>query len=274
MNKKILGTLFIASIAIIITGCTTSQQETQEPQAQNIIKMDEGYIVDPSDNVHSRDLLENIEKGELSEEEKNGLILMREEEKLAHDVYTVLYEKWGQKTFNNIARSEQTHTDTVKVLLDKYDVKDPVVDNTIGVFTSPQMQSLYDDLVAQGNKSLTDALTVGITIEDLDIKDLDKLLQETDNEDIQTAYQNLIKGSRNHMRAFERQLEKNGQSYDPQYITEEMYEQIITGDQERGGVDATGKNMQTEDEVMRGPGMRQGSGMHRNPGSSGTQEQL
>lgn len=259
MNKKILGTLFVASIVTIFTGCTTSQQEAQEQQSQNVVSMDEGYIVDPNDHVHSRDLLESIEKSELSEAEKDGLILMREEEKLAHDVYTVLYEKWSQKTFNNIARSEQTHTDTVKVLLDKYSVEDPVTDNTIGVFTSPQMQSLYDDLVEQGNKSLIDALTVGITIEDLDIKDLDKLLQETDNEDIQTAYQNLIKGSRNHMRAFERQLEKNGKSYKPQYITKEMYEQIITGEQEHGGVDATGKSIQMENEIRRDPGMRRHS---------------
>ncbi|MEA3323141.1 MAG: DUF2202 domain-containing protein [Patescibacteria group bacterium] len=263
MNKKILGTLFVMSLVVIVTGCTTSQQETQEQQLQNVVSMNEGYVVDPSDNVHSRNLLENIEKSELSEEEKNGLILMREEEKLAHDVYTVLYEKWGQKTFNNIARSEQTHTDTVKVLLDKYEIADPVVSNEVGMFAAPEMQKLYDDLVAKGSVSLVEALTVGAIVEDLDISDLNKLLAETDNEDIQIAYQNLNKGSRNHLRAYVRQLERNGGEYTPQYISQVEYDKIIAGEQERGSVDAKGQGQ--------GQGSQNGQGRrgHGNGGGQG-----
>jgi hypothetical protein len=44
-------------------------------------------------------------------EEAASLQFMREEEKLAHDVYVTLYEQWGLRVFNNISRSEQQHTE-------------------------------------------------------------------------------------------------------------------------------------------------------------------
>jgi hypothetical protein len=75
---------------------------------------------------------------------------MREEEKLARDVYTMLGNIWGTKIFSNIASSEQTHTDAVKVLLARYAITDPVVNDTIGVFTSKTMQDLYNTMTAQG----------------------------------------------------------------------------------------------------------------------------
>ena len=79
----------------------------------------------------------------------------------------------------------------------------------------------------------------------LDISDLNKLLVETDNEDIQIAYQNLNKGSRNHLRAYVRILERNGGEYTPQYISQVEYDEIIAGDQERGNVGAQGQLQNT-----------------------------
>ena len=56
----------------------------------------------------------------LSQEEINGLIHMRIEEKLARDVYTVLGERWNARVFLNIKLSEQTHMEAVRRLLNKY----------------------------------------------------------------------------------------------------------------------------------------------------------
>jgi hypothetical protein len=109
---------------------------------------------------------------DLSAEEEIGLTKMREEEKLARDVYQVLYEKWGAQVFGNITQSEQRHMDAIKALLDKYNLPDPVTDPSVGAFTSPEMQELYEKLVAQGEQSLVEALKVGATIEDLDLYDL------------------------------------------------------------------------------------------------------
>ncbi len=89
--------------------------------------------------------------GQLSEQEAADLAYMREEEKLAHDVYVALYEEWGQPTFSNIAKSEQTHTDAIKTLLDRYGVVDPTVGKAVGEFTDPRLQELYTTLVAQGS---------------------------------------------------------------------------------------------------------------------------
>ena len=171
---------------------------------------------------------------DLSAEEEIGLTKMREEEKLARDVYQVLYEKWGAQVFGNITQSEQRHMDAIKALLDKYNLPDPVTDPSVGVFTSPEMQELYEKLVAQGEQSLVEALKVGATIEDLDLYDLYELLDQTDNADIQRVYENLAKGSRNHLRAFTTQLSLNGVTYEAQFLTQEQVDDIITSPRERG----------------------------------------
>lgn len=158
--------------------------------------------------------------------EKADLLYMREEEKLAHDVYLALYNKWKHRTFGNIARSEQQHTNAIKQLLDKYGIEDPAV-NSVGLFTDPDLQSLYNELVAAGTVSLTAAFRVGATIEDLDIYDLKDCLSATDNSDIEIVYGNLTKGSENHLKTFVSQLARYGETYQAQYLSEEEIEDIV-----------------------------------------------
>jgi len=184
-------------------------------------------------------LVASLPAQDLSTEEEVGLTKMREEEKLARDVYQVLYEKWGARVFGNITQSEQRHMDAIKALLDKYNLPDPVTDPSVGAFTSPEMQELYDKLVAQGEQSLVEAYKVGATIEDLDLYDLYELLEQTDNTDIQQVYANLAKGSRNHLRAFTTQLSLNGVTYEAQFLTQEQVDDIITSPMERGPAGST-----------------------------------
>ncbi len=148
----------------------------------------------------------NSKVGSLSNEEINGLVRMREEEKLARDVYLILHQKWNARVFSNITGSEQTHTSRVKVLLDKYNIPDPVTDDSVGAFTNPSMKKLFDDLTAQGMISLEEALKVGVLIEEMDIKDLDQEIAKTSNAEIINVYQNLKGGSENHLRAFSSNL--------------------------------------------------------------------
>lgn len=152
---------------------------------------------------------------------------MRQEEMLARDVYNELYKKWNLKIFDNIAKSEQTHMDTVLVLLQTYGYQDPINPDQPGQYASAELQNIYDQLIAQGSSSLTDALEVGAIIEDLDINDLNKYLQSVDNEDIRVAYQNLQKGSRNHLRAFARQLGRDGIMYEAHFISETELNDIL-----------------------------------------------
>lgn len=144
---------------------------------------------------------------QLSEADVNNILWMREEEKLARDVYLVLYEKWGAEMFANISESEQQHMDAVKRLIQIYGLDDPVVDNTIGQFTNPVLGELYVTLLTSGEVSLQEALNVGITIEELDIEDLNNALAVTSVRNIQRVFMNLLNGSYNHLAAFEACLE-------------------------------------------------------------------
>jgi len=140
--------------------------------------------------------------GALSEHEQQALAYMREEEKLARDVYAALYAKWGITQFRTIAESESRHMASVKRLLDGYGLTDPVAVDTPGVFVNDELQATYDRLVAQGTRSVEEAFQVGVTIEQLDIADLRKLIDRTDGPDIGRVMQNLLRGSRNHLAAF------------------------------------------------------------------------
>ena len=142
----------------------------------------------------------------LSPVEAQGLLFMREEEKLARDVYAVLYQTWGLPIFQNIMQSESQHMAAIKTLLDRYGLVDPATPDQPGVFQNSALQALYAQLIASGSTSQRNALLVGKLIEETDIADLQLHLTETNHSDIRTVYSNLLKGSENHLKAFTKQL--------------------------------------------------------------------
>ena len=139
--------------------------------------------------------------GGVTKEEAAGLAWMREEEKLARDVYLAMYAKWGASIFGRISRSEQMHMNAVKGRLDRYGLPDPA-SAQLGVFNEPTFRDLYPALIARGSQSLSAALQVGIEVENLDINDLKTRLAQTNHADIQQAYNMLLMGSYMHLRAF------------------------------------------------------------------------
>jgi hypothetical protein len=170
----------------------------------------------------------------LSEAEKNSLIFMREEEKLARDVYKALFTKWNTAIFSNIASSEQTHMDAILMLLNKYELADPVGVNGPGIFNNQVLQNLYNQLILRGNLSIAGAYKVGAGIEELDISDLTTALVSVDNQDIIMVYSNLTKGSRNHLRSFYKKVLWIGETYTPQYLTPAAFDAIINSPMETG----------------------------------------
>jgi len=176
----------------------------------------------------------SLPKEPLNPVELSSLSFMREEEKLARDVYITLYNKWGVNIFTNISSSEQTHMDAILMLLNKYSLIDPVGSNGVGVFANTTLQTLYNQLVAKGSASVLDAYKVGATIEDLDIFDLKTALISIDNQDIRLVYDMLTKGSRNHMRSFYKNILNVGGTYTPQYITQAEFDAIINSAMETG----------------------------------------
>jgi hypothetical protein len=205
-----------------------------EPEKDAIVNVDEsGNTQVDASSLASQ--LADLPMGELTDEEEAGLLLMREEEKLARDVYNKLFELHAKKIFENIANSEQTHTDAVKALLERYDIIDPLAEDVAGQFNNIDLQMIYDQLVALGTPSLLDALRVGATVEELDIFDIARLQEQlVNNDDIDLVYENLLKGSRNHLRSFYKQIQNENADYEPVYISQEEFDAIVNSEMERG----------------------------------------
>ncbi len=215
MLKKFVQFIVLGSFALSLMAFTPAPMGT-------IASTGVAFSTPPSVDIQTTTVL--------SDAEIASLLLMREEEKLAHDVYIYLYEKWNLNTFENIAASEQTHTDEIKTLLDAYGLADPAAGKAAGVFTNPEMQKLYDSLIQQGSKSLSDAIKVGGAIEEIDILDLRKAASSITREDIKIVFTNLENGSENHLSAFAGTLERQtGETYQPQYMTAEEYQAAIAG---------------------------------------------
>jgi hypothetical protein len=148
-----------------------------------------------------------VQAADLTLEVKNKLIYIREEEKLARDVYLFLNNIWGSRIFKNISDSEQTHMNQIKTLLDRYGVLDPAAGYGAGVFNNSEIQALYNNLIQQGSQSLVSAFQVGVLIEQMDIEDLDEGISLTVRNDIKTILGNLRSASFNHLGAFQSKLE-------------------------------------------------------------------
>ncbi|MFB9960710.1 DUF2202 domain-containing protein [Agromyces bracchium] len=132
-----------------------------------------------------------------------ALTYLIEEEKLAHDVYVVLGDLWGAQVFSNIVGSETTHQELVAPLLSARGIDDPR-SSDVGVFTDPDLQALYDELIARGSTSLEEAIRVGIAIEEKDLADLGAAIAAEDEADVISVLERLYVGSENHLASFER----------------------------------------------------------------------
>ena len=173
--------------------------------------------------------------------EAKTLQFMHEEEKLAQDVYLTLYKKWNVQAFSNIAGAEQRHQNRLKRLLDQYNIPSTIQSSQVGIFTNPELATMYKQLTTQGLSSLEAALKVGGMIEELDIMDLQKAIAESSRADVDQTYQHLMRGSRNHLRAFARQYKQRlGVTYKAQLMPEDEVNAIISSEPERGG--AQGKH--------------------------------
>lgn len=212
--------------------------------------------------------------GTLTAQERNDLTLMREEEKLARDVYIALNKKWGATIFANISRAESKHMQAIAGLLNRYQIPDPVVSNTPGRFTNPRFQQLYQLLVKEGSVTGVDALKVGLKIEEMDIADLRVAIQASNNNNIKQVFRNLEQGSRNHLRAFASQLQKAGGTYASTQLSQNEFNEIANskpgqgGNRGQQGNQVRGQRSQGSGNgrVQRGRGNAQGSGGNNNKG--------
>jgi hypothetical protein len=184
--------------------------------------------------------------------EKMHLFFMREEEKLARDVYTTLSTMYPNSViFGKIDNSEQVHTTAVKAMIEKYGHEDPNTNDNVGVYTGEDygwyFAEKYNLLVERATISELEALYVGAFIEELDMMDINQCPQVivdanngindvsecgriyTNNPDIQRLYGSLLNGSDNHMEGYVRNIEKHiGKgNYQAQVMSQEQVDEVL-----------------------------------------------
>ena len=237
--KKYTIFFVLIIMTVAVSACGNTPEQVIEPQVITTVVAEDQQVGNTNNSTTKGTgqgpVYSAVQIGTLTEDEAAGLLFMREDEKLAHDVYMALYEQWGQPIFKNIAASEQIHTEIVKTLLDKYEIPDPAEISAPRQFSDQDLQALYDQLVEMGSASLADALMVGTAVEEIDILDLEKYISQTELSDITQVYENLLAGSRNHLRSFVTTLERQtGETFQPQYLSPEAYQEIISGSFETG----------------------------------------
>ncbi len=189
---------------------------------------------------------------ELSDAEILDIKYLREEEKLARDVYLALGEIWDVPIFANIAQAESRHMAAVEQLIDRYGLEDPVGDHDRGEFEDESLAGLYQQLVDAGSVSLLDAYKVGAKIEEMDIDDLQQASLETERAEMERLYESLERGSRNHLRAFDTQIVAAGETYQAEFLSQAEYDAIAASARERGsgqGSQGQGRRANTNDRI-------------------------
>lgn len=205
MNKKAViaasaaaGIVVVAAIGGGFYAATSLFAPTQNQSAEVSSKKPEPVKSPPIE-----------EPNELSQDAQmrvnEQILYLIEEEKLAHDVYLTLGNLWGNQIFFNIQSSEVSHQNQVVALLTLYGLADPR-SSQVGVFANPDLQKLYDQLIAQGSQSVTEAFKAGVAIEETDIADLQLAIDSTQDPELLDVLQTLKRGSENHLQAFNRQL--------------------------------------------------------------------
>ena len=207
--KKLIGATTLVVTALLLSGCATTATTGADPQ---VIKPSESASAQSSAEASAAPEVSALPKAPVvdkgiatADATESQLVYLIEEEKLAHDVYTAMFDLWGSRVFGNILKSEETHQSQVLTVMNTRDIADPRK-TQLGVFVNSDLQDLYNQLIAKGSKSALDAYEVGVAIEELDIDDLTKMLATAKDADVIAMMENLRKGSENHLRAFNNQI--------------------------------------------------------------------
>jgi hypothetical protein len=222
-----------AIVLVVLAGCG-DLWPTREPEGPaNVTRVDErGYTDVDLDALASA--LDELKMGQLSESEVEAILYLRESEKLARDVLLALDEQWDSEVLRRVAQAEDTHTEAIKALIDRYNLWDPSSVTWEGYYNNEELLALHRQFVRQGGRSAVDALVVGAQIQEISILDLREYRAETDDEDVQMVYENLLRASRNHLRVFAAQLQQQGAAYERKYLRQTLFDEIVSTPPEPG----------------------------------------
>jgi hypothetical protein len=228
--KSILVSGLISASMIFTSSCEKYPNNSGNTQYASVIEVS----ADGTTNVIEANVTSAfVTTGSLSETEIAALLKMKEEEKLARDIYSSMYQKWNSQIFSRISAAENNHLNAINLLIKNYGLADSLIGDA-GIFSNIDIQDLYNQLVISASGSIDEAYRTGALVEEMDIKDLTESLLNVSNENVVLVFDNLLKGSRNHMRAFDRQLTFLGISYAPAYLDQADFDQIVNSAMEMG----------------------------------------
>ena len=228
--KNLMISFFLFASAAVVSSCQKDDTNAENAQYASVLAVS----TDGTTSVIEANLKSAlITTSDLTDSELASLLKMKEEEKLARDVYSVLSQKWGSSVFTNISAAENNHLNAIVLLLTNYGSTETSIGEA-GVFADAAVQTLYNDLIAKASVSIEEAYKTGALIEEMDIKDLTEALGSTTNENVILVFENLLKGSRNHLRVFNRQLTTLGIVYTPVYFSQADYDLIVSSAMEKG----------------------------------------
>ena len=165
----------------------------------------------------------------INQSEKDGIIRLSESTKLSRDVYREIHRIWSVDIFKSIELLEGKDLETVTELIDKYQLENPIEDDTLGVFKSPYFSKLFTDFSEKYDNSEYEALRIAATLEDLMISDLNESLEFSTNRDFIKIFTNLRLSSISHIRAVNTYMRKKYKvEYKAQFLSREELQMLET----------------------------------------------
>ena len=235
VKRKLVGAAIVWGMVLLsVAGCGDFALKSREPEGPaNVTYVDElGYTEVDLEALDGA--LGALPMGQLSESEVEAIAYLREVEKLARDVLAALDQEWDVGAFGRAAESEETHSEAIKALIDRYHLWDPSSVTWEGYYNNEELLAMNRQLVRQGKRSLAEALQVGAALQEISILDMREYLAETDDEDLQMVYQNLLRASRNHLRLFYALSVQEGVAYERKHLRQTLFEEIVTTPPEPG----------------------------------------
>ena len=224
MNQTLIKSALSLTAILVIIGCGDDDNSNQSNK-NNSDYSQSGYTQESIPTTVSDALSET--PSALTQELKDSITYMYNEEKLAKDVYLNVYETQKiQQLYNIATKSEIKHEEAVNDLAIKYDLNITLYPDTdipydkkklesygSGQYPVVAIQELYDMLYDKGIQSQKDALEVGCLVEVTDIDDLDKYMiqaTEANASDVLTVFDFLREGSYKHYWSFDEGLKRMG----------------------------------------------------------------
>lgn len=218
LKITVLSTMFFA----LCTSCNARNDEVDKIDMEETIMMNGKGA---NKRICASQTSDTDDDRTLSQKDIDNILYMLEEEKLAYNVYVFFNEKYNRRVFENISKSEMRHQEALKWLTKLYNIQVPK-EKPFGEFHNAELQAMYTKLTSEAT-SLADALKAGALIEEHDIKDLQKAISESQNDNVKHVFSNLKRASGHHLQAFVANLRFLNIDYKPQILTQEEFDAYI-----------------------------------------------